>query len=119
MSAREYAASSDWQILNVLFAERDDDHYLIPIKRRLREREIRRRVSPEVYQASPLPISELNVPPEALDLMPPFMSQGYVSMFWQTAKRYGFDDATVLQRWKDFAAKDFNEGESLAVWPGA
>ena len=104
-----YAKLTDWQILHCICAARDDDHSLIPIKRRIADLPLLVRLRGRV-ERDPPSIGELKIPPEAFALAAahPNMGGGFIAMYWQRLLRHNFTPEQVLERWKAYAAKGFN-----------
>ena len=103
-----YASLSDWQILHCICAARDEDnHQLIPIKRRIEDVPLLQRLRGRVEKPLP-PIETLSIPAEAKAMMPPLMGIDFIGMYWQRLLRKGFTQEQIFDRWKAYAAKDFN-----------
>ena len=56
----------------------------------------------------PPSVAKLRIPVEALRLMPQGMSAAFVGAFWQVGRQRGRVDAEILERWRGFAANNYN-----------
>ncbi len=105
LTASEYNATADRDVLESYFAPRDDRGNLIPLAERLAEAGIGQKNPWKLFKSP----EELQIPAAAYavtgsDGRPP--PTEYLLMFWQVWRNRGMGTAEILERWRaKFAAR--------------
>jgi hypothetical protein len=92
-----YARLSDWQIVEVYLAPRDDEHKLVPYRTRHRKPSDGPTGRPGDAHRELKSAGELGVPKECFYQGP---GRGYVLMFWQVWRGRGLSVEETLERWR-------------------
>lgn len=106
-----YATLTDWQILHVLFAARDDEHRLIPLRRRLAgEHSSKPPGHPDNAAGELRSDEELGIDEEALAVgrtfKPRAIPLGFMRMWFQQRRDHGLSVEKVRELWKTFVARE-------------
>ena len=93
----QYAKISDWDLIHVYLAPREEDGTFILLRERLRR--AGGQADEEKEQEPPEdPITALNVPREALFMGVPMQ---YVLMFWQVWRRRGMAEDQIMEKFRE------------------
>jgi hypothetical protein len=104
MTPALYWTLTDYELANVYFAGRDDDHRLIPLRRRQADRRDAAQTGSPDRAGRELPSrEELGVPAEAFNLGVP---QDYTLMFFQCWVRRGEKPDAILTRFREHVGRN-------------
>jgi len=93
----QYAALSDWDILHVYLAPRDEDGSLVPLRQRFRDA-AGDSGDDEEAELSGDPIAALSVPREALLLG---ATAQFCAMFFAVWRRRGLPEPEILEKYRE------------------